>query len=536
MKIPGNGPRNAAREVAEELRLGARVLGSLPGFLRTPLSPEQCRAELASRLANRESRFLRQLDRWVFPRSAHPYARLLAHAGYDRPEVFRLLEAEGLEGALSVLLRSGVFLTCDEFKGRIPVCRGSLAFRIGPGELIRPDAVVHGVSRSSGSRGPATAVPIDLAFIRDHAVNTHLGLEAHDGGGWTHAHWGVPGGTSVTNTLELAKGGVPPARWFTPVAVAEPGLHSRYRWGTWAMRAAGRIVGIPLPGPTLATPDDPGPVVDWLRQVLDAAGAPHVWGFASSAVLICEAARSAGVDVAGARFTMGGEPTTAARRRAVEDAGAVPLPRFGATETDIIAFACRSPEAPDDQHFFHDRHALVQAQETDADLIPAGTLLLTSLLDSAPVLLLNVSLGDQARLSRRACGCPMERFGWPLHLQGIRSYEKLTAGGMTFLDVDVIRVLEETLPTRFGGKPTDYQLLERAKGPAGRPELRLRVHPRVGPLDDREVVDAFLEAIGGGDSGERLMELQWRKAGVVVLEREAPARTESGKILHLHAS
>jgi hypothetical protein len=211
------------------------------------------------------------------------------------------------------------------------------------------------------------------------------------------------------------------------------------------------------------------------------------------------------------------------------------LPRFGATETDIIAFACRSPEAPDDQHFFHDRHALVQAGESDAPGVAPGTLLLTSLLDSAPVLLFNVSLGDRARLSRRACGCPMERLGWPLHLQGIRSFEKLTAGGMNFLDVDVIRILEEILPSRFGGEPTDYQLVEQGDD-SGHPALRLRIHPQVGPIDDREVVDSFLDAIGGGDGGERLMELQWRRAGVLVVERKPPARTESGKILHLHAN
>lgn len=521
--------------VVEELLVGVRVLRSLPGFLRAPLTPETCRLELASRLVNREARFLRQVDRWVFPRPAHPYARLLAHAGCGRPELLDLLETDGCEGALSVLLRSGVFLTCDEFKGRVPVRRGSLSFTFDPAELIRPDAVVHGVSRSSGSRGPSTAVPIDPAFIRDHAVNTHLGLEAHGGGRWIHAHWGVPGGTSVTNALELAKGGTPPDRWFTPVAIDEPGLHARYRLGTRAMRLASRIARVPFPRPCLATLDDPGPVVRWIRGVLDTGGIPHVWGFASSAALVCEAARSASVEIAGARFTMGGEPTTAARRRVVEEAGAIPLPRFGATETDIIAFACRSPEAPDDQHFFHDRHALVQAGESDAPGVAPGTLLLTSLLDSAPVLLFNVSLGDRARLSRRACGCPMERLGWPLHLQGIRSFEKLTAGGMNFLDVDVIRILEEILPSRFGGEPTDYQLVEQGDD-SGHPALRLRIHPQVGPIDDREVVDSFLDAIGGGDGGERLMELQWRRAGVLVVERKPPARTESGKILHLHAN
>jgi hypothetical protein len=298
---------------------------------------------------------------------------------------------------------------------------------------------------------------------------------------------------------------------------------------------AGRVAGVPLAGPSLATLEDPRPIVRWIREVLDAGGIPHVWGFASSAVLVCEAARSAGVDIAGARFTMGGEPTTAARRRAVEDAGAVPLPRFGATETDIIAFACRSPEAPDDQHFFHDRHALVEARESEVQGVAPGTILLTSLLDSAPVLLLNVSLGDQAVVTRGQCDCPMERLGWPLHVRSIRSFEKLTAGGVTFLDVDVIRVLEEVLPARFGGAPTDYQLVERPDGDAGRPLLGLRIHPRVGFLDAGEVADAFFDGIGGGDSGERLMELQWRKGRVLRVEREPPARTQSGKILHLHA-
>ena len=129
----------------------------------------------------------------------------------------------------------------------------------------------------------------------------------------------------------------------------------------------------------------------------------------------------------------------------------------------------------------------------------------------------------------------MERLGWRWHLERVRSFEKLTAGGVTLLDVDVIRVLEETLPARFGGEPTDYQLVERSDGETDRPALRLRIHPRVGSIDDRAVIDAFLDAIGGGDGGERLMGLQWRRAGVLAVEREPPARTGSGKILHLHA-
>lgn len=129
----------------------------------------------------------------------------------------------------------------------------------------------------------------------------------------------------------------------------------------------------------------------------------------------------------------------------------------------------------------------------------------------------------------------MEATGWPLRVRAVRSYEKLTAGGIAFLDVDIARVLEEVLPARFGGAPLDYQIVEEA-GPSGRPTVRLRVHPDLGTLDEGAVVDAFLTAIGAGRGGTRLTELLWREGRVVRIERTPPARTESGKILHLHVS
>lgn len=518
-----------------DVRVGLRLFGNLPRFLRTPIGLSEAREVLGRRLAEREARFLASAHRWVYGHPGSPYKRLLAHAGCEPDDLTELVRSEGVEGALARLFSNGVYLSCPEFKGRCPVRRGSLEFTVDQTHLIRPDAIVHGLSESSGSRGSPTAVPIDLAFIRDHAINTHLSLHAHDGTGWAHAHWGVPGGTSVTNPLEFAKGGNPPERWFTPVSIGEPGLHPRYRLGARAMRVSSMLSGVPLPLPTLAPLDDPTPIVNWAHQILARGDVPHVWTFASSAVLICEAAARARVDISGTRFTAGGEPTTAARRKAIEDAGAHALPRFGATETDIIAFACRRPGTPDDQHLFHDRHAVIQAgRDNPAGLPPTG-ILLTSLLASAPVIMLNVSMGDQADLDRRECGCPMEGFGWHTHIHRIRSFEKLTAGGIQFLDVDVIRVLEEVLPARFGGAPTDYQLVEDTAAEGAKPCVRLLVHPAVGSLDPGEVSDVFLAAIGGGDSGERLMELQWRGGGVLRVERRAPVRTGSGKILHLHA-
>ena len=517
----------------EDIRAGARLLAGLPGFLRTPFTIDEAREVLRRRLAVRESRFL-DLAARIFDWPRAPYRALLEHVGCEPGDVRELVRREGVEGALTVLAERGVFLGCEELKGRGPVRRGSLELHVEPVDLVRPGAVVHGISESSGSRGPRTAVPIDLAFIRDHAIDTWLGLAAHDGLDWAHSHWGVPGGTSITNPLEFAKGGSALRRWFTPVEIDYPGLAPRYRLAAWTLRMGSRLAGIRFPHPTHAPLDDPTPVVRWLRATLDEGVTPHVWTFASSAVLACEAARAAGVDIAGTRFTMGGEPTTAARRAMVEAVGAVALPRYGATETDILAFACRAPSAPDDMHFLHDRHALVSFRPESGTGLPAGSLLFTSLLPSAPIVLFNASLGDVAESDRTSCGCPMEAMGWPLRIQKVRSYEKLTAGGIAFLDVDVVRVLEEVLPARFGGAPTDYQVVEQADA-SGRPAVRLRVHPALGPLNEADLADAFLGALGGGDNGERLMELLWRGGDVVQVERIPPARTESGKILHLHA-
>jgi hypothetical protein len=104
---------------------------------------------------------------------------------------------------------------------------------------------------------------------------------------------------------------------------------------------------------------------------------------------------------------------------------------------------------------------------------------------------------------------------------------------MTFLDTDVIRVLEEVLPGLFGGAPTDYQLVEE-DGTGGRPRLRLLVHPSVGEVDPGRVANAFLRSLGAGSAAAHVMALLWRDTGLLRVERHPPLATPSGKILHLH--
>ncbi|UCD96475.1 MAG: hypothetical protein JSV35_00005, partial [Candidatus Bathyarchaeota archaeon] len=136
--------------------------------------------------------------------------------------------------------------------------------------------------------------------------------------------------------------------------------------------------------------------------------------------------------------------------------------------------------------------ALIQVEKGDQrNGTPAGSLLVTTLLPATPFMLLNVSLGDQAVLMERDCGCPLQGYGWKTHLHTIRSYEKLTVGGMNFLDAEIARIMDEVLPVRFGGGPTHYQLVEEEDAD-GRSHLRLLVHPEVGPVDSGDVAETFL--------------------------------------------
>jgi hypothetical protein len=122
--------------------------------------------------------------------------------------------------------------------------------------------------------------------------------------------------------------------------------------------------------------------------------------------------------------------------------------------------------------------------------------------------------------------------GWTNHVHEISSYAKVTAGGMTFFDSDLIRVLEEVLPSLFGGAPSQYQLVEQETG-SGQPCLALMVDPSVGDLDEHAVVDAFLSAIGEGSGVEHVMELKWRSDNLMGVIRDRPRLAASGKVRHL---
>jgi hypothetical protein len=517
-----------------DVRAGVAFLSSLISPASGRLGSLEAHSSLRERFEHRERDFLALVDSAIYRNPTSPYRQLLALAGCELGDVENLIRQEGLEGALGALYRRGVYLTVDELKGRRPAVRGSATVHVEPRLLRVPGAAAHVVTHSSGHRGSRTMLAVDVTSVRVQASNLAVLLEARDGLGWVHATWAIPGSAVTVRLHQFQMLGLRVARWFSQVDARAPGLHARYRWSVRLQRLGSWLSGVPLPAPEYVPVGDPLPIARWMATTIREGRTPHLWTFPSSAVRVCQTAAQAGLQLAGAQFTTSGEPMTSARRRTIERLGAIVQPLYGSSETGLLGYGCLVRDGGEDFHVLSDVHALIQAGPSQGPFRPRA-LLVTSLRSTARAVLLNVSLGDEAELDERPCGCPLERLGWRQHVRTVRSFEKLNAGGIALLDTDVITVLEETLPTRFGGGPTDYQLVE-DESTDGRPRLRLLVHPALGPLDEAAVADVFLRSIGEGSGVERLVELQWRQAGLPMVERRAPRATASGKIRHLDQS
>lgn len=522
--------------VPTDFAIAWRFASQLPAFLRRRVDTQAAVDILNQRLAGRAEDFLRIVRDTVYADHTGPYAQLLRHAGCEYGDLERLVRGEGLEGALQVLYRGGVYLTGNELKGRQPARRGSATFTIDPGRLRNPHSGFHIPVRTSASRGPGLPILVDLAALGDLAVNFHLARMAHGGADWVPAVWGAPGGGFVSASLLIAVSyGAAPDRSFLYLDPRAPGLHARYRWSLRLMRWASRRAGMRFPRPRVVPVHAPAPIAQWMADVLRSGRTPYLAAHPSAAARVCETALETGVDLRGARFTLRGEPVTSGRLAALRRAGAESTTLYGTIECGTIGNGCTTAQVADEVHVFDDLHAVIQCDAAaPAGLVP-GALLLTSLRPTARLILLNVSTGDVAEMTRRDCGCPLERLGWKTHLHTIRSFEKLTAGGMTFLGTNVVRVLEEVLPARFGGSALDYQLIEEETAD-GRPRLRLIVGSTLGAVDTRAVADAFLAAIGSGSGVERVIELVWRDAGFLQVEQGPIRTTPGGKVLHVHSN
>jgi hypothetical protein len=505
----------------------AHILRDLPNYLRRPLTPAAAVSLLRRRLTERPTQLVRVAEQLIYRVPRSPYRRLLLMAGCEPGDFRALVEAEGVEGALKQLARQGVYVTYEELRGDRPIVRGSQQFVVSANDFANPRTAAHLERWSGGSRSSGTTVRTSLNFAGQLAVDLAVALHAHGLDDAEHIFWRT---APFHQYLRHAKIGREPIAWFYPLSP----LPRRVRLAAQVLRIYGGRYGHPLVAPTPLDLRQPERLVAWLTERLELGRPICLTSSVSLAVRTAVAAHELGESLKGVYFLATGEPFTRGAQQAIASVGGRALLRFSSVETGNIGYGCAEAIDHDDLHLLEDHLALIQQGEIgDANGVPSDALLLTSLLPSAPLILLNYRNGDYGTVCARDCGCALGSLGLRRHLSQVGSYEKLTSEGMSFVKTRLVSTLDEALPRHFGGTRANYQILEQADE-LGLNRLYLLVDPRLGELDGDELRRVFLTSLRGDSTIETFMSTIWDRAGAVQVRREMPHVTASGKTPFYH--
>ena len=508
----------------------ARFAAGLPEFFRQRVTLEQARETIRRRLESRETRFLQLMEHAVYGHAQSPYLPLLKEAGCELSDLRSMIGDRGLDDTLLELRRGGVYIGFEEFKGRAPMSPGRKG-RAGRHTFDNPLTVRQFEGVSGGSTGPATRIPYDLNSIITRIPSHMVGCAAHDVldapiGLW---RFGLPSMAGISNALRSVVMGNPIRRWFTPEGSGDLRPALRFRAATAFVVRASRRLGQAIPLPESVPLERADVVARWAADVAEAEGKCLIRASVSMALRIALAAEAEGIDLRGVALMGGSEPITATKMQAIERSGARQIPTYSCAEGGPVGMGCANPIEENDVHLFEDLLALIQYPRrvpgTDRE-VDAFTF--TTLNPATPLILLNVEIDDFGIVERRACGCPLEEVGYHVHLRRIRSYRKLTGEGVTLVGSDMVRILEEVLPARFGGDPHDYQLHQMEDGD-GFTRLILVIDPGVRLPSDDAARRAVLEALAAGSGMEDFARSLWQMAGTLRVERRPTEWTARGK-------
>jgi hypothetical protein len=500
-------------------------------YLHTPMSTDW-EGPMRRQLENREANWLDTIHRAIFSRPEHPYSQMFQLAACSYGDLTAAVTRDGLEPTLKVLQRAGVYLSHDEFKGKEPIVRSGKHIPSDENSFANPLVPGGYESRSSGSRSRGTRTRKSAAF-RMYAHGYHA-LRIREFGLSKRVHIIVkpilPGAAGITGSTRLIRFGCRVERWYAAGGRLPDSAHYRALTNYLVMLA--RLHGVRIPFPTHLPSNDFSPAAALIAERLRAGVECVVNSSVSPAVRVAAAALDNGWDISGTLFLVGGEALTDPKRRLIESAGCQVFAGYVISELGPIGYGCRQMTTGNCVHLFHDSVAVIQHRRLAplSDVV-VDSLMFTSLLPTAPYLLINAEMDDAGVVEQARCDCTFSTAGFREQVRDIGSFGKLTGQGMTLVGTHVVSVLEQVLPVRFGGAPTDYQLVEQ-EGP-NQTQLVLRVSPRVRASSPEKIKDVFLHEIRryqGGAIASRL----WRHTDALQVTSAEPLVTSTGKVLPLH--
>ncbi len=507
-----------------------RFARGLRSFLRNPVSLEEAQSSVERWWRTRDERFLAMVDDLVWAAPDSPYRSLLQHAGLESGDLRVLVADEGLEGALEHLCRVGVYVAYEEYLGKQPAVRGSRTFHFSPPDFANPRLRPDYMATSGGTRTGGTPAGSSFADRRERVATAIFSLGMHGVMGVPGATWmpALPGSSGIGGVLIGAAAGRPPERWMSPVDPGARLIPARKRAANWLFPALARVYGTRIPRPRYVPTSDPSTVLAWCQDALSRSERATLSAYPSSAVALAQLAVEEGVDLTGLQIRTGGEPLTPARRKVIESSGADTSQYYALSPAGSVAMDCPRCEE-DEMHVMEQGYAVITRRRTRPDGVEVDAILCTTLALTAGQVLLNTENDDYAQIWQAdPCDCPFGAIGMRRKIRGIRGISKVVAGGVS-VDGELLQhLIDSVLPQEVGGGPSDYQFAE--AGADGRAELVLRIAPRLGPIDEAEVLAAVERALNRDELGF-LATAVWSPAGAMRVVREAPHVARSGKVL-----
>lgn len=510
-------------------------LNGLRGFLQRRITHEEARAILLHRMERREETFLSTIETCFFGASHSPYPALFEHAGCEFGDIADGVKRDGVEATLRALLDAGVYVTFEEFKGRVPIVRGGHEIPATSEAFDNKLLTNYYQVSTGGSTGSGRLVAVDLnhmwSRVPDHMIaDTMQGFMGRPLALWLD---GLPGG-GVNSMIQRIPSGITVDRWFCPTLDRESRPALKFRLAQAGIITVGRMTSKHLVRPEPVRLDQPEIIARWAAETLERDGACGLRATMSRALRVCLAAEDLGIDLTGLTIAGGGEPPTPAKVAGIQRSGATLTSNYGSTEAGPLGHMCMNGVEANDQHFMAHHLALI----TRRRLVPGfdrevDALCYTTLLPQARKLMLNVETDDYGIVEERSCGCPWEEFGLTTHIRGIHSFQKMSGEGMTLVENDIENIIEDVLPSRFGGSAIDYQLHEE-EDERGFTRVSVVVSPRVGEVDETAMIELVLQSLGKASHAGDISRVIWQQAGALRVKREEPTWTSRGKLMPLH--
>jgi hypothetical protein len=508
---------------------------ALPVFLRERITVRQAEEEIKNAVRRRGETFLESARTLIYANPSSLYLRLLRIAGCDFSDLRAQVLADGLEATLERLAREGVYLTSDEFKGKIDIVRGANTFRASGKEFERRDLSPGFVMQTSGTTNQPVRTLASLDRLAFQAWATAVFFSAHEVWDSPHAVFDaiLPGSGGTNNLLIYAKLGIATERWFACKIPSQSRLEA---WShfltTYLIVWMGKLYGPGFPRPRFVDVGEMEPIVRWLVRRRTGGKTCCIKTAASNAVRIARAAHAMGASLEGIKFIVSGEPYTEAKHEVVARVGSGTTSRYSFADGGIVGFGCANPVFPDEIHVLQYLLAPILHPKPLDDNSAVRPFLFTTVQPVSAKLLLNVENGDYGTLEQRDCGCALEKAGLTVHLHHIRSFEKFTSEGMNYFYGDLYEFFEKTLPVEFGGGPGDYQIVEE-EDENGQTRLTLRAHPQIGAIDEAKLLARLNKELARHSWNHEFQTRTWERAGTLRVRREAPFASARGKILPL---